>query len=134
MISPLEKAILEIGAGAWFITAASLVLVFGVYAAQCFTWDADWRRSPTFSAAIALSIFGAGSAMRAGLAWFRFIHGDYSGFDFILSWWPWFEVSILANALGAAIAIYALSPSWRLCLSLGVVGAAFIIPGLIYAF
>jgi hypothetical protein len=134
MISPLEKAILEIGAGAWFITAVSLVLVFGVYAAQCFTWDPDWRRSPTFSAAIALSIFGAGSAMRAGLAWFRFIHGDYSGFDFILSWWPWFEVSILANALGAAIAIYALSPSWRLCLSLGVVGAAFIIPGLIYAF
>jgi hypothetical protein len=134
MISPLEKAILEIGAGAWFITAVSLVLVFGVYAAQCFTWDPDWRRSPTFSAAIALSIFGAGSAMRAGLAWFRFVHGDYSGFDFILSWWPWFEVSILANALGAAIAIYALSPSWRLCLSLGVVGAAFIIPGLIYAF
>jgi hypothetical protein len=134
MISPLEKAVLEIGAGAWFITAAALVLVFGVHMLQYLAWDAEWRRSPTFSAATALAVFGAGSAMRAGLAWFRFMNGDYSGFDFILSWWPWFEVSILANALGAAIAIYALSPAYRTCLALGVVAAAFLIPSVIYAF
>jgi hypothetical protein len=131
MLSNSEKAILEIGTGAWFLTAVSLVLVFGFYCLRCAVAGA-WRNDPTVQAAFALAIFGLGSAMRALLAWYRFATGDYSGAEFILTWWPLFEVSIFANAIGAVIAVYALSPSYRWCLSIGVVIASFAIPGIIY--
>jgi hypothetical protein len=132
MISEIDKAILEIGSGAWFITSFSLVLVFGYHVLQHFWYDDNWKKSVTLQASLAFVAFGLGSAMRAGLAWTRFSHDDYSGSQFILTWWPWFEVSVVLNAIGAAAAIYILSPGWRSCLALGIVAIAFIVPTVIY--
>jgi hypothetical protein len=131
MIGPIDRAILEIGAGSWFITSLSLVLVFGYHIVQHFLYDVEWRKSVTLQASLAFVAYGAGSAMRAGLAWVRFSSDDFSGSQFILTWWPWFEISIILNALGAAAAIYILSPGWR-CLALGIVAIAFIVPTVIY--
>lgn len=134
MISDTEKAVLEIGTGAWFITAFSLVVVFGFYIAQRVVWDDEWRHSPTVRAAFALAVFGAGSAIRASLAWWRFSHGDFDGAEFIITYYPWFEVSIIMNAVGAAIAVYVLAPGYRTCVATGIVLASFIIPALIWYF
>jgi hypothetical protein len=132
MISPLDRAILEIGAGAWFITSASLVLVFGYHLLQHFWYEPEWRKSTTFQASLAFVAYGSGSAMRAGLAWVRFSASDFSGSQFILTWWPWFEISIILNAIGAAAAIYILAPGWRTKASCLIVLGAFIVPTLIY--
>jgi hypothetical protein len=134
MLSGTEMIVLEIGAGAWFITAAALILVFGYFVLERISHDRQWRESPTTTAAIALILFGLGSSMRAGLAWYRFASGDFDGAEFILTWWPLFEVSIGFNAAGAALAIYVLSPRWRACTAFSVVAAAFVIPSAIWLF
>jgi len=134
MISEIEQAIIEIGSGAWFITSVSLVLVFGWHVIQRFLYDPDWHASATMRASLALVMFGAGSAMRGGLAWYRFSYGDFSGADFILTWWPWFEISVFMNAIGAAAAIYILAPGWRTCVASSIVAVSFIVPGLVWWF
>jgi hypothetical protein len=70
--------------------------------------------------------------MRGGLAWTRFSHDDYSGSSFILTWWPWFEVSIIMNSIGAAAAIYILSPGWRSCMAVIITVLAFTVPTLVW--
>ena len=132
MISDFDKAILEIGSGAWFITSFSLVLVFGYHVVQHFWYDANWRQSVTLQASLAFVAFGAGSAMRAALAWTRFAQDDFSGSQFILTWWPWFEASIILNSIGAAAAIYILSPGWRSCMAIVITIVAFAVPALIW--
>jgi len=132
MISDLDKAILEIGSGAWFITSLSLVLVFGYHVLQHFWYDPHWRRSVTLQASLAFIAFGAASAMRASLSWVRFAQADYSASSFILTWWPWFEASIILNSIGAAAAIYILSPGWRSCMAIAVILVAFATPTLIW--
>jgi hypothetical protein len=132
MISEIDAAIVEIGSGAWFLTSFSLVLVFGYHVVQHFLYDPEWKTSVTLQASLAFIAYGLGSAMRAGLAWARFSSGDFEGASFIITWWPWFEISILLNAIGAAAAIYILSPGWRSLASALVVAVAFVIPTVIY--
>ena len=132
MISGIDAAIVEIGSGAWFLTSFSLVLVFGYHVIQHFWYDPKWRHSVTLQASLAFIAYGAGSAMRAGLAWRRFSSGDFEGAAFIITWWPWFEISIILNAIGAGAAIYILSPGWRSWAAALVVSIAFVIPTLFY--
>ena len=132
MIGAVDKAILEIGAGAWFITSVGLVLIFGYHIVQHLLYNGQWTQSVTLRASFAFVAYGLGSAMRAGLAWTRFATEDYSGSQFILTWWPWFELSIVLNAIGAAGAIYILAPSNRARRALILVGVAFLVPSLIW--
>jgi hypothetical protein len=132
MIGDVDKAVLEIGSGAWFITSFSLALVFGYHVLQHFRYDRHWRQSVTLQASLAFVAFGLGSAMRAGLAWARFSSDDYSASAFILTWWPWFEVSIIMNSIGAAAAIYILSPGWRACAAIIITVLAFAVPAVVW--
>jgi hypothetical protein len=132
MISPIDKAILEIGSGSWFITSIGLVIIFGYHIIQHLAYDKEWRQSVTLRASLAFIAYGLGSAMRAGLAWRRFASDDYSGAEMILTWWPWFEISIVLNAIGAAFAIYILAPDHRARRAWILVGIAFAAPALIW--
>ncbi len=133
MIGDVDKAILEIGSGAWFITSLGLVLIFGYHIIQHLLYNGQWTQSVTLRASFAFVAYGAGSALRGGLAWTRFASGDFSGWDVILTWWPWFEVSIVLNAIGAAFAIYILAPSNRAMRSVILVVVAFFVPAIIWA-
>lgn len=119
----------EIGGGALFWLAISLTIIFFMYGFKHIVV----RRQPFDAvayAALSMSLFCFGTAMRAFLTW---MHNRYElrGWD-ATEWamtWPWFGASLVLNILGAGACIWVVSSwRWRKVVTLSVVYFAMLIP------
>ncbi len=132
--SPADIIVREIGGGVWFFMSAALTFAFVGYVIR-----QRWRYwfypcSPETLVAIALSMFCAGSAMRALLTWMQFLYlaNGWNPRAWIDTW-PWFGGSVILNIAGAIYAIWLLSPKrWRV-LTTGVsLALAVLVPVMLF--
>jgi hypothetical protein len=129
MYSQWDLLVRELGGGVWFWTSLWLVIAFIAYILRQLTFNKRVDHTLVW-AAIALTIYFAGSTIRGFLTWMQFFYaGNFWDTNIWVATWPWFGLSVLLNIGGAALCIWMLSTwRWRLMFTLCAVLGALLVP------
>ena len=105
----------EIMNGTWFLLSVMMVVTFAVYLLDRKMRGGDWYQRPGSQAAIALSIFLSGSAIRAGWIWWLLhCHNNRLDCTAYQKSWGILIIGTILVVVGGLCCVRVFSPvSWR---------------------